>query len=173
MVVGEKRGTELTPGARDQMIVRVGSSRSRLRLFSAQAPRTAELLRDLAALGTAFPVRHAVHSGPEISCPIDASEHSLSTRVSTMKLENAVHEPDMGDLVVVCAAPGRWGHFPTSPLIDIGIFYRAGGRLSFPFGDIEGCRVGQIDHDDLADLQAAASQIQSGRSMSLKLEIAL
>lgn len=173
LAVGTNRGIEIRADTSNKMIVRLGSFCCRLRLFSALAPRTAELLRDVAALGIAFPVRHATYSGPEISCPINASEYSLSTRISEMTLENPVHEPDEGDLVVVCAAPGRWGHFPTFPLIDVGIFYSKGGRLSFPFGNIEGCRVGQIDRHDLADLQAAAAQIQSNHPMSLKLEMAL
>jgi hypothetical protein len=153
------------------MIVSLGGTSMTVPLLTRAAPQNSALLSRIARTGRCFEARHAVHSGPEISCPIDAGRLPFPLDPARVPLENPSHMPRGGEVVVVCAGTGRWGSVPTHPLIDIGIFYEDGGRLSFPFGDIEGSVAAQCEDPDLPFLQACGRHLRNGEAIALRLEL--
>lgn len=142
-----------------------------MRLNHASAPKNVSLLCQIAETPHRFMARHAVYTGPEISCPIDANSLPFPVDVAKLPLERPTSKPGAGDLVIVCAEAGRWGNFPEMPLIDVGIFYDRGGELVFPFGKIQGTVVGRCESSQLDALLSLGRNLHGREDVPLSVEI--
>ncbi len=140
-------------------------------LFEDRAPEHVGVFKRVVEVLHGAKAKHAVYTGPEISCPIDAA--ALSLPLLPAEPENAERYPPQGALVMVCAQRGRWGDFPPRDLVDIGIFYAGGGQLLFPFGWVEGSIIGACHRDDLNRLAHAGQKLRSmdGADLSLSLPV--
>lgn len=123
------------------------------------SPAVTQFHRDILARvcnsTSCYSVRHSQHTGPEISCPIDAASLGLSFETCHVSEGETTRHPRAGDLVMICAPPHHWGAFPASALVDIGIFYDEGGALRLPFGWVDGTVVGTCRPKQLSQLGRA------------------
>lgn len=126
-------------------------------------PFHSDILDRICRVPSGYPVRHAQHTGLEISCPIDAGSIGLSFDTCPVSGGETTRHPNAGDLVVVCVPARHWGEFPASALIDIGIFYDDGGALRLPFGWVDGTVVGT----QLTQLRRAGETLRALKSATL------
>jgi hypothetical protein len=126
---------------------------ARAELLDDLAPRSAALLWEMAASKSAFAGLHAMWTGPEISLPIDGAAALPGHDLRGFPVENATSHPLAGDVALVCAPRGTWRDGPPFDLVDVGLFYAAGGRLLMPMGWIMANVAARIVS---VDLEAAA-----------------
>jgi hypothetical protein len=124
------------------------------------APRSAALLWELAGTGSGFDGLHAMWTGPEISLPIDGAAALPGHDLRGFPAENATSYPQAGDIALVCAPRGTWRDGPPFDLVDVGLFYAAGGRLLMPMGWIMGNVAARIVPDHLDAAAAACRAIR-------------
>ena len=134
-------------------------------------PRHAALLSRIITEVGSFSGRHAIYTGPEISCPLPADDLPFAVDLDSFREEACVHEPAAGDIVVVCAGKGEWGDFPDAPLVDVGLFYDDGGRLAFPFGRVEGSVAARIEQESLSVLRPLAVQLRDTPNAEIPLRL--
>lgn len=137
-------------------------------LLEAEAPAHAALLRGIADAECAVPALHAMWTGPEIACPIDAATLPFAVDVASFPIENATSHPAAGDIVLVIAERGRWGAEPRHDLIDIGLFYAPGARLLLPMGWIEGSVCARVVPEDLGALREACERIRRAGACTIR-----
>jgi hypothetical protein len=142
---------------------------ARFTLLDDTAPATAAVLWTLSEPGATFDAIHAMWTGPEISCPIDAGRFAGAIDVARIPLENATSFPAVGDLVLVAAPRGRWKDMPSADIIDLGFFYGNGARLLMPMGWIMGSVCARVVADDMSAYQAACRKIRATGSCQLVL----
>jgi hypothetical protein len=135
--------------------------RARATLLDALAPASAALLWDLAGRGPSFSAIHAMWTGPEISLPIDGAKALPGHDLRAVPVENATSFPQAGDIALVCAPRGTWRDGPPFDLVDVGLFYAAGGRLLMPMGWIMANICARIVDEDLVAAAAACRAIRT------------
>ncbi|WP_420138342.1 DUF3830 family protein [Sphingomonas sp.] len=133
---------------------------ARATLLDTLAPASAGLLWDLAGTGLSFSAIHAMWTGPEISLPIDGAKALPGQDLRAISVENATSYPQAGDIALVCAPRGTWRDGPSFDLVDVGLFYAAGGRLLMPMGWIMANICARIVDEDLAAAAAACRTIR-------------
>src|ERR1700724_88558 len=74
---------------------------ARFTLLDDASPVNAGVLWSLSEPGATYDAIRAMWTGPEISCPIDASRLTGSIEVGRIPLENATSFPAAGDLALV------------------------------------------------------------------------
>lgn len=131
-------------------------------------PFHSEILARICQAKSGYAVRHARHTGPEISCPIDAASVGLSVETCFVSKGKTTRHPKAGDLVMVCVPPRYWGTFPASALIDIGIFYDDGGALHLPFGWVDGTVIGTCRPEQLSQLYRAGQALRELKSATFR-----
>lgn len=168
-VVVDSAGT----GTTADRIVRLSEPRSgldaRCRLLSMAAPVNAALLWDLAGLDRAHDAIHAMWTGPEISVPIDGRAVLPGQDVGAVRPENATSHPLAGDIALVCAPQGSWRDGPPFDLVDVGIFYGAGGRMLMPMGWIMASICARIVDEDLSAAAAACGVIRRNGACAIRI----
>ena len=140
---------------------------ARFTLLDDAAPINAEVLWSLSDPGATYDAIHAMWTGPEISCPIDAGKLAGSIEVGRIPLENATSFPVAGDLALVAVPRGRWKDMPRADIVDLGFFYGDGARLLMPMGWIMGSVCARVVPDDMSAYQAACRKIRATGSCQL------
>lgn len=143
--------------------------RARATLLDALAPASAALLWDLAGAGLSFPAMHAMWTGPEISLPIDGAKVLPGHDLHAVPAENTTSFPNAGDVALVCAPRGTWRDGPPYDLVDVGLFYAAGGRLLMPMGWIMANICARIVDEDQAAAAAACRAIRSSGACAITI----
>jgi hypothetical protein len=136
-------------------------------LLDDAAPVNAEVLWSLSEPGATHDAIHAMWTGPEISCPIDAGRVTGSIEVERIPLENATSFPAAGDLALVAVPRGRWKDMPRADIVDLGFFYGDGARLLMPMGWIMGSVCARVVPEDMSAYQAACRKIRATGSCQL------
>jgi hypothetical protein len=143
--------------------------RAHATLLDALAPASAALLWDLAGAGQSFSAIHAMRTGPEISLPIDGAKALPGHDLRSVPVENATSYPQAGDVALVCAPRGIWRDGPPFDLVDVGLFYAAGGRLLMPMGWIMANICARIMDEDLAAAAAACRAIRTSGACAITI----
>lgn len=133
---------------------------ARVLLLDDVAPRSAEVLWQIAGAGGTHEAIHAMWTGPEISCPVPAANLPAHLKLTDLPLENATSYPEEGEIAVVYAAANTWKGQPPFGFFDIGLFYGRGARLLMPMGWIQGSVCARVGNADLAALRTACSAIR-------------
>jgi len=133
---------------------------ARVLLLDDLAPRSAEVLWQIAGAGGSHEAIHAMWTGPEISCPIPAANVPAQAGLSSLPLENATSYPDEGDIAVVYAPANTWKGQPPFAFFDVGLFYGRGARLLMPMGWIQASVCARVLDEQLAAVRAACQSIR-------------
>jgi len=140
----------------------------RVELLFAAAPRAAAALWSLAGSNKTYGAQHAMWTGPEISCPIVATQFPERGVFADIPPENATAFPSAGEIVTVFARQGTWKGQPPTDFFDVGLFYGDGARLLMPMGWIMGSVSGRVLSDDLNEFQSACSAIRQNGACELQ-----
>jgi hypothetical protein len=133
---------------------------ARVMLLDDLAPRTAEALWQLAGAGGTHDAIHAMWTGPEISCPIPASQLPAAALAGGLPLENATSYPDEGEIALVFAPANSWKGQPPFAFLDVGLFYGRGARLLMPMGWIQASICARVLPEQLAAVRTACQSIR-------------
>jgi hypothetical protein len=143
---------------------------ARVLLLDDLAPRSAEVLWQIAGAGGAHDAIHAMWTGPEISCPIPAANVPAQANLGALTLENATSYPDEGDIAVVYAPANTWKGAPPFAFFDVGLFYGRGARLLMPMGWIQASVCARVVGEDLAAVRAACQSIRQRGACRLSFQ---
>jgi hypothetical protein len=142
---------------------------ARVQLLDDLAPRSSEMLWQIAGAATEHEAIHAMWTGPEISCPIPESKLPVHMDLMNLPLENATSYPEEGDIAVVYAPPNAWKGQPPFGFFDVGVFYGRGARLLMPMGWIQASVCGRIVSEDLEAARAGCQSIRRRGACRLSL----
>jgi hypothetical protein len=142
----------------------------RVLLLDDLAPRSAEVLWQIAGAGGSHDAIHAMWTGPEISCPIFAANLPARASLNNLPLENATSYPDEGDIAVVYAPANTWKGQPPFAFFDMGLFYGRGARLLMPMGWIQASVCARVVSEQLAAVRAACQSIRQRGACKLSFQ---
>lgn len=133
---------------------------ARVLLLDDLAPRSSNVLWQIAGAGGVHEAIHAMWTGPEISCPISAANLPAQVDLNDLPLENATSYPEEGEIAVVYAPANTWKGQPPFGFFDVGVFYGRGARLLMPMGWIQASVCGRVASEDLAAIRTACQSIR-------------
>lgn len=133
---------------------------ARVLLLDDLAPRSSDVLWQIAGAGGVHDAIHAMWTGPEISCPIPVANLPAQVDLSDLPLEHATSYPEEGEIAVVYAPANTWKGQPPFGFFDVGVFYGRGARLLMPMGWIQASVCGRVVSEDLAAVRTACQSIR-------------